>query len=312
MNDNEILIEEKNEDRERFVSNLEIFAEQMYSDNVNIEVGIFRNADGEVVTKTPRELFVWFGRLKHEFFEIKEDLNLLDPEWTHEERLEKFYEYCKRMEDELDIENVPEEIDDWYFGSGSGALTYQQRAELLLKMFRVNDYLRNELQYKIEINDELRQLLLEQEVLFENGDDRQRMIEFEIKTRESGVETEYDKNYESWRENHFRFLREQKEREREAQKSFEASWEARLPQMEEEKRKFWENLEKQNEERDRISAELQREREEYLSEKAKEDEGQTNLESEVDTEEEKRVEGEIRTDEEIEEEKEKENKGEEK
>lgn len=180
MNDNEIRVKERKEGRERFISNLGYFAEQMYCDDVNVGVGIFRNVDGDIISKTPRELFTWFGRLKYEFFEIKEDLNLLDPEWTHQERLEKFYDYCKRMEEELDIENILEEIDDWYFGSVSGTLAYKQRAELLLKMFRVNDYLRNELQYRAEMGDELRQLLLEQEVLFRNEDDWQKDIELGV------------------------------------------------------------------------------------------------------------------------------------
>lgn len=70
-----------------------------------------------------------------------------------------------------------------------------------------------------------------------------------------------DKYYELWRAHQSRFLREQKEREKVTQELFEASWKDRLPQIEADNKKFWEEVERQNSEMEKRDFESKNKRE---------------------------------------------------
>jgi hypothetical protein len=150
-----------------FNSNLEMMGGEMYSDAVNIPIKVFEDVDGNPVYKTPRELFVWFGRLQEQHIQIKEDLSLLDPNWTHAKRLQKFREYVERFESELDESVVFNEIRDWYLGDSEGEMSREEHVKALFQMYR-NNIAIWELQYRDELSGEVIQKLKDWGVVFES------------------------------------------------------------------------------------------------------------------------------------------------
>lgn len=54
----------RNPNLDMFHKSLQLMSEDLYPDQINVPIKVFEDVNGNPVYKTPRELFIWFGRFE--------------------------------------------------------------------------------------------------------------------------------------------------------------------------------------------------------------------------------------------------------